>query len=253
MMRTSDSPTLAIIGGTGLNSMANFEVSADQLPETFYETPYGAPSAPLQKGLLQGRPIAFMPRHGVGHRLAPHAINYRANIWAMREAGIKAVVAVAAVGSMRKDFSPGAIAVPNQLIDYTWGREHSFDHDSDATVTHIEFEEPYDETLRQRLLMAASAAGVSCLENGCYACTQGPRLETAAEVQRLIRDGNDMVGMTAMPEAALAREAGLAYACIAVSVNWAAGLGTAGEGIHAQIEQAIQSGMQKTAAVIAAL
>lgn len=248
-MSSAQQNSIAVIGGTGLNNMPGFEMEAEQL----VETPYGPPSAALVSGRLADKPMIFLPRHGVGHHLAPHAINYRANIWALKDVGVKTVIAVAAVGSMRKDFPPGAIAIPQQLIDYTWGREHSFADESDSEIAHIEFEAPYDETLRQRLLTTASSAALSCVDAGCYACTQGPRLETAAEVQRLMRDGNDMVGMTGMPEAALAREAGLAYACIAVSVNWAAGLGAEGEGIHSQIERAIAEGMAKTQQLIAAL
>ena len=248
-MSTPSKASIAVIGGTGLNSMAGFQAGSERV----VDTPYGPPSAALLTGTLGDTAIVFLPRHGVGHHLAPHAINYRANIWALREIGVQSVIAVAAVGSMREDFPPGALAIPEQLIDYTWGREHSFADESETEIAHIEFETPYDEPLRQRLLSAAKSSDVPCLDNGCYACTQGPRLETAAEVQRLVRDGNDMVGMTSMPEACLAREAGLAYACIAVSVNWAAGLGQAGQGIHAQIERAIAEGMAKTERLLSAL
>lgn len=239
----------AIIGGSGLDQLPGLALDREE----FVETPYGEPSAPLQYGRYADTPVIFLARHGTRHTLPPHAINYRANLWALQAAGVSSVIAVAAVGGIRADMTPGCIAVPDQIIDYSWGRAHSFHDGGAAELAHVEFDPPYDEALRRQLLDAASAAGVACVADGTYACTQGPRLETAAEVRRLQRDGCDVVGMTGMPEAVLARELGMAYACIAVSVNWAAGLGESGQGIHAQIEVAMRAGMDKTQVLLQAV
>lgn len=230
---------LAIIGGTGLNSLADFEADAPREVETDYSE---APVT-VTMGSLAGQPLCFLPRHGKGHTVPPHGINYRANIQALARVGVSQVVAVNAVGGIHKAMGPGVIAVPDQIIDYSWGREHTFFTGAPAGLDHIDFTFPYDQTLRQRLIDAAAACGVSLWPQGVYACTQGPRLETAAEVRRLQRDGCDMVGMTGMPEAALAREAGLSYACLALSVNWGAGL-TDGIITMEAIEQVIGTGMQ---------
>lgn len=212
--------TTAIIGGTGLNRLPGFT----QLQVFADATPWGAPSHPVQLGTLGGSRALFLARHGIPHRLPPHMINYRANLWALRELGVTAVVAVNAVGGISPAMAPGALAVPTQLIDYTWGRQHTFYDGGELELEHIEFTEPYSGALRARLLQAARAAGVECYDGGVYAATQGPRLETAAEIQRLGQDGCDLVGMTGMPEAALAAELGLDYAALCVVVNWAAGL-----------------------------
>jgi 5'-methylthioinosine phosphorylase len=176
----------------------------------------------IYRGRLGSTQVAFIARHGRGHKVPPHRINYRANIWALQHIGVRAVIGVNAVGGIHERTGPGALAVPRQIIDYSWGREHTYFADGLDAVTHIDFTNPYAESLRQLLLR--SAADVPVWGEGVYACTQGPRLESAAEVRRLQRDGCDMIGMTGMPEAALARELGLAYACLALSVNWAAGL-----------------------------
>ena len=173
----------------------------------------------------------FLARHGHGHTFAPHEINYRANLWALKEEGATRLVSVASVGGVRADLGPGTLVVPHQIIDYTWGRRATYFEGGESPVVHIDFTHPYTESLRQRILAAARMAGEPVLDGGVYAATQGPRLETAAEVDRVERDGADMVGMTAMPEAALARELGLEYAAIAVVVNHAAGRGESKEGI----------------------
>ena len=214
---------IGIIGGSGLDQLAALSV----VREHRVRTAWGTPSAPLLEGLLQGTPVVFLPRHGAGHHLPPHRINYRANIAALRDFGVREVLGVAAVGGIGADCGPGAIVVPDQLIDYTWGREHTFHDGQDSGVAHAEFEHPYDDALRRCLLDAGHALGVPVVAGGCYGATQGPRLETAAEIARMARDGCTLVGMTGMPEAALAREAGLAYATCALSVNWAAGLSAA--------------------------
>ena len=218
---------LAIIGGSGLSGLANLEVSRRQV----LRTPYGEPSGPLTFGNIGGRPIAFLARHGYGHTIPPHEVNYCANMWALKEEGIAGVVSVASVGAIRKEFGPGSLVLPDQIIDYTWGRRATFFEGPGAKVTHIDFTEPYTSALRERILRAAKACGEAVADGAVYAATQGPRLETAAEINRLERDGAELVGMTAMPEAALARELGLEYATIAVVANYAAGRGDSAHGI----------------------
>ena len=210
---------LAIIGGSGLTELANLDVARREI----MRTPYGDPSAAITIGTIRGATVAFLARHGYGHTIPPHKVNYRANLWALAQREVKYIVSVASVGGIRADLGPGTIAVPDQIIDYTHGREFTYFHGTDRRVVHVDFTQPYCEPLRERLLRAAQAAGEAIVAGGTYAATQGPRLETAAEINRLERDGADMVGMTGMPEAALARELGLCYAAIAVVVNYAAG------------------------------
>lgn len=188
-------------------------------------TPYGEPSGALTFGLLNGRQVVFLARHGYGHTIPPHAVNYRANIWALASQGVREIIAIASVGSIRSDLGPGALAVPSQIIDYTYGRRSTFFDGADGIVKHIDFTHPYCPILRARLLRACASASEPVADGGTYAAMQGPRLETAAEIDRLERDGADMVGMTGMPEAALARESGLSYAALVVVANWAAGRG----------------------------
>jgi 5'-methylthioinosine phosphorylase len=211
---------IGIIGGSGLDRMGVLA----RVREHRVRTAWGEPSSPILEGELFGTPVLFLPRHGADHHLPPHRINYRANIAALRECGVREIFAVAAVGGIGPACGPGAIVIPDQLIDYTWGREHTFHDGLGSGVEHIEFEAPYDTTLRESLLAAGRSLDIPVVATGCYGATQGPRLETAAEIARMARDGCTLVGMTGMPEAALAREAGLAYACCALSVNWAAGL-----------------------------
>lgn len=237
---------IAVIGGTGMNQWPGLEIER----RIELSTPYGAPSAPLLEGRVYGTRAIFLARHGEGHKLPPHAINYRANIWALREAGVESVVAIAAVGAIATWFEPGAVAVPQDIIDYTWGREHTYSDGREGSgLEHVEFTQPYSERLRQALSAAARRAGVTMGE-GVHGVTQGPRLESVAEIRRMQRDGCDMVGMTGMPEAALARELKLDYACLAVSVNWAAGVMGLGD-IHAEIHQSIETGMGRVRATLA--
>lgn len=218
---------LAIIGGSGLTQLAGLK----ETRRIAIHTPYGEPSGAITHGTVRGHPVMFLARHGADHTIPPHAINYRANLWALKEEGAARVVAIASVGGVRADLGPGVLVVPHQIIDYTWGRRSTYFEGGDVPVTHVDFTHPYTEDLRQRILAAARAAGETVLGRGVYAATQGPRLESAAEIDRLERDGADMVGMTGMPEAALARELGLEYATIAVVVNHAAGRGESKEGI----------------------
>ena len=219
---------LAIIGGSGLTTLSNLQITSRKV----VRTPYGEPSCPLTFGTIRGRPVVFLARHGYGHTIPPHAVNYRANLWALHSEKVQTVVSVASVGGIRRDLTPGMIAIPDQIIDYTYGRAFTF-FDSDATpVTHIDFTQPYCERTRELCITAAHKAGEPVIVGGVYAATQGPRLETAAEINRLERDGADMVGMTGMPEAALARELGLSYAAIAVVANYAAGRAGSAAGIR---------------------
>jgi 5'-methylthioinosine phosphorylase len=240
---------LAIIGGTGLSQLGNLERSRRQL----VRTPYGEPSGPLTFGTIGGTEVVFLARHGYGHTLPPHQVNYRANLWALRDQGVEEIVSVASVGGVRAGLEPGDLVVPDQIIDYTRGRRNTFFEDG-APVTHIDFTEPYTPALRRRLLQAAAACGEKATDGAVYAATQGPRLETAAEIDRLERDGADLVGMTGMPEAALARELDLAYAALAVVANHAAGRGDSSRGIHLRaIEEVMADAMRRVLRVIETL
>lgn len=210
---------LAIIGGSGLTALAILEGARRR----DVNTPYGAPSGALTFGRIAGRDVVFLARHGYGNTIAPHAVNYCANLWALHAEGAGGIVSIASVGGIRADLRPGTLAVPDQIIDYTYGRTCAFPRAADERVMHIDFTRPYAETLRHAILQAGADAGETLVDGGTYAATQGPRLETAAEIDRIERDGGDMVGMTGMPEAALARELALPYAAIAVVVNSAAG------------------------------
>lgn len=210
---------LAIIGGSGLTQLANLSVIRREV----VRTPYGEPSGALTFGQLCEHPVVFLARHGYGHTIPPHRVNYQANLWALKEAGVEIIISVASVGGIRADMCPGTLVVPDQIIDYTWGRKSTFHEGTDEPVVHIDFTEPYDAAVRRRILAAAAAAGEKVFDGAVYAATQGPRLETAAEINRLERDGADVVGMTGMPEAALARELGIPYAAINVVANYAAG------------------------------
>lgn len=216
---------LAVIGGTGLYRLA--ALSGVQAVEG--DTPYGAPSGPVRVGELAGRRVAFLARHGEGHSLPPHRVNYRANLWRLKDLGARRVLAVNTVGGITDGYGPQVLGLPDQLIDYTWGRTSSFWDGEGSEVLHVDFGDPYTPSLRADVLAAAKKAGVALVDGGCYGATQGPRLETRAEIARMRRDGCDLVGMTGMPEAGLARELGLDYACLAIVANWAAGCGDAAE------------------------
>ena len=216
---------LAIIGGTGVYRLAALQdVCADE-----GDTPFGAASGPVRIGTLSGKTVAFIARHGEGHSLPPHRVNYRANLWRLKELGVRRVLAVNTVGGITEAYGPQVLGLPDQLIDYTWGRTSSFWDGEGGEVLHVDFGDPYTPSLRAEVLAAAKKAGVALVDGGCYGATQGPRLETRAEIARMRRDGCDLVGMTGMPEAGLARELGLDYACLAIVANWAAGCGDAAE------------------------
>ena len=218
----------AIIVGSG------FETFAQTSDVHRLTTRFGEPSAPVRAAIFEGSPVLILPRHGDNHELPPHIVNYRANLDALRELGAEAVIALNTVGAVSEIRKPGQIAVPDQVIDYTWGRAHTIYDNPQPGFAHVEFTEPFDASLRAELLHAAGAAGIDCRDGGVYAATQGPRLETAAEIDRLERDGADYVGMTGMPEAILAAELGLRYACLSLVVNKAAGRGE--KPIHDDVE-----------------
>jgi 5'-methylthioinosine phosphorylase len=229
---------LALIGGTGLYRFPGLE----DVSEHATTTPWGDPSDAIVSGRLGSRRVAFLARHGRGHDILPHKVNYRANLQALKDLGASRVIGINAVGGIREDMGPRALVVPDQIIDYTHGRVTSYCDVEGGEVRHVDFSEPYTQSLRQDLVDAASRAGSAVVNGGCYGATQGPRLETRAEIERMRRDGCDLVGMTGMPEAVLARELGLDYACLALVANWAAGCGDEDEisleEIFANLEQA---------------
>jgi len=210
---------LAIIGGTGLSQLEGLESVRHQV----VSTPFGEPSGPLSIGRMSGCEVVFLPRHGYNHRIAPHEINYRANIWALKEMGITRILAVSSVGGITPAMQPGSLCVPDQIIDYTWGRPSTFFEGDLESVTHIDFSYPFAQPLRAAFLRSAAALSIPLIDGGTYGATQGPRLETAAEILRFERDGCDVVGMTGMPEAVLARECDMFYASLNVVANRAAG------------------------------
>lgn len=210
--------TLALVGGTGLTELDNHAESLD------IDTPYGLPSAPIRVIETEPLRLLFLPRHGSPHRFPPHCVNYRANMWALKEAGAGQVLAVSAVGGVTDAYGPGTLAAPDQLIDYSWGREHSYSDSGQVPLVHVDFTNPYAGPLRNALLQSAQRIGLQLVDGGCIGVFQGPRLESAAEVEKARRDGCDMAGMTSLPEAGLARELGLDYAGIAVVSNWGAGV-----------------------------
>jgi 5'-methylthioadenosine phosphorylase len=239
---------IAIIGGSGLTQLANLEITRRQI----VRTPYGEPSGPLTFGRMGPAEVVFLARHGYGHTLAPHEINYRANMWALQQQGVTSVIAVCTVGGIAGNLGAGTIGVPDQIIDYTWGRISTYFEGAEQPVTHIDFTHPYDEATRQLVIAAAKDAGIAIVESGTYAATQGPRLETKAEIDRLERDGATMVGMTGMPEAALARELKLGYAALAVVVNPAAGRGSSARSVQMdEIGRVIEESMARVRLIVA--
>ena len=238
---------LGIIGGSGLTQLANLDVSHREV----VRTPYGEPSGPLTFGRIGCRDVAFIARHGHGHTIPPHLVNYRANMHALESSGATAVVSVASVGGIRSDMAPGVLVVPHQIVDYTWGREMTFQSGGDGPVVHVDFTDPYDEEVRRRLLDVARRIGEAVVDGAVYATTQGPRLETAAEINRLQGDGADIVGMTGMPEAGLARELELPDAALCVVANWAAGRADSAHGIRFDsLEAVLQLSMVRIRRII---
>jgi 5'-methylthioadenosine phosphorylase len=219
---------LGIIGGTGLTQLANLEITHRKVART----PYGEPSGALTFGHICDQEVVFLARHGYGHTIPPHAVNYRANLWALKEHGVDRVVSVATVGCIHAELLPGMLVIPDQIVDYTHGRAATYFVDNSKPVTHLDFTYPYCKAMRAALLQAAASSGIKLRDGGVYGAVQGPRLETAAEINRMERDGVDMVGMTGMPEAYLARELELCYAAVGAVVNHAAGRGRSADGIQ---------------------
>jgi 5'-methylthioinosine phosphorylase len=237
--------TLAIIGGSGLTKMDALEITRREV----VNTPYGEPSSPLIHGCFDGLDIVFLPRHGSGHTIPPHKINYRANIWALKHIGVDYIVGMATVGGISDDMAPETIVIPDQIIDYTWGRGSTFFENDLSEVTHIDFTLPYCEKLRTALIAAAEDASLDIRKNATYGATQGPRLESAMEIKRMQNDGCDIVGMTGMPETALAKELGLCYAHCSVVANWAAGKSNNPITME-DIEKHMKQGMSKVYALL---
>lgn len=239
---------LGIIGGTGLTALDNLNISK----RLIVRTPYGEPSQPLVFGEINGKEVVFLARHGGGHTIPPHAINYRANVWALHSVGVCDLLAVATVGGITRSLIPGDIVLPNQILDYTYGRNNTYHDGIELPVRHVDFTQPYSQAMRERCLKAAADVGCSVVDGGVYACVQGPRLETAAEIDRYERDGATLVGMTGMPEAVLARELGVSYAAICPVANFAAGRGDSTQSIQfEQVMPLLQQTMDKVRAVIA--
>ena len=233
--------SIAIIGGTGLTKLENLQITHKEM----VNTPFGMPSGPLTFGKICNLEVVFLARHGYRHNIPPHKVNYRANLWALKEAGVQRVISVAAVGGITSAMGPELIVIPDQIVDYTYGRSQTFFEDDLSFVTHIDFTHPYDAELRKQLLESAKELKLDAIDGAVYGATQGPRLETAAEINRLEGDGCDIVGMTGMPEAALARELDLKYAACALVINWAAGRGGQTEISLQDMEKYLESGMEK--------
>lgn len=241
---------LAIIGGSGLTQLSSLDVTRREVART----PYGDCSGALTFGAIGATEVVFIARHGYGHTIPPHLVNYRANIWALAKvARAKGIVSVASVGGIRADLGPGSLVIPHQIIDYTHSRSNTFFEGGDSQVVHVDFTHPYDAQLREHLSQAASRRGEKIFDSGVYAATQGPRLETAAEIDRLERDGADIVGMTGMPEAVLARELEVPYAAICVVANWAAGRAASQDRVvFSSIEGVLQEGLLRVRHVLEA-
>jgi len=236
---------IAVIGGTGLAALSNIKV----LNEKIHKTQYGQTDAPLVRGFLSDKEVIFLARHGNPHVIPPHKVNYRANIRALKDFGISNIISVNAVGGITDSMSPGSIVIPNQVIDYTYSRKHTYFDDGFDQVKHIDFTHPYSEHIRAKLINSANALSIIIKSSATYGATQGPRLETAAEIKRLEQDGCDLVGMTGMPEACLARELDMNYASICLIVNWAAGK-TDGIITMEVIQRHIKSGMKEINLII---
>lgn len=241
---------LGIIGGSGLDQLSGLEITERRT----CVTPYGEASADLIFGTLRGQALVFLPRHGADHSMAPHRINYRANLWALHAQGVRDVVAVSTVGGITGNMVAGALVVPDQVIDYTHGRESTFFDGIKQPLQHIDFTLPFSAEMRRLLLLAGRTAGFELLDGATYGATQGPRLETAAEISRMERDGADLVGMTGMPEAVLARELGLSYAMLAVVVNPAAGKGDNAKAVSLdEIHAVSEAAMKKVRLLLEAM
>lgn len=242
--------TVAIIGGTGLANLSGFNKQETRS----IETPYGDPSSPLLIGKYQQENIVFLARHGLAHTIPPHKVNYRANIWALKDLGVTHLLAINAVGGIHPQMGPTHIVLPDQLIDYTYNRQHTFFEENLEQVVHIDFTFPYSKSIQDILtkncqVIQQEDDSFTYSDTGIYGCTQGPRLETKAEVDKLERDGCDIIGMTGMPEAALAAELDIKYGSICLVVNQAAGRSNALI-TSKEIMQAVDIGMKRVIKLI---
>lgn len=232
---------VAIFGGTGADQI----LPTDDVSSRRIATPFGEPSSEILEWQSGGTDFSFIARHGRGGAIPPHLVNYRANLWAAQETRPDCTIGINAVGGIAEEAWPTRLVFPDQIIDYTWGREHTYADAGDRRVDHVDFTAPFSAPLRSTLVEHARSLGIDSMNEATYGVTQGPRLESAAEVNRLDRDGCHIVGMTAMPEAGLARELNLNYVICAVVVNWAAGRGQSGQGIHEEIHRYLVEGMQQ--------
>lgn len=207
--QTQGRPVLGVIGGSGLYEMPGLQDSR----EYSLETPYGAPSAPIIVGILEGEPVAFLARHGIGHHISPSEVNYRANIYALKNLGVERIVSISACGSLREDFAPGHIVIPDQIFDFTRGRKRSFFED--GLVAHVSVADPFCQDLSDSLYTATQAAGATLHRGGSLITIEGPRFSTKAESNVYRSWGLSIIGMTTSPEAFLAREAEICYAVMA--------------------------------------
>jgi len=238
---------LAIIGGRGLTQLANLKITHRQV----MRTPYGEPSCAFLFGTLNQHEVIFLARHGYGYTIPPHLVNYRANLWALREQGVMDVISVATVGGIRADLAPGTLVLPDQIMDYTHGRDSTYFDSRNISYSNIDFSQPYSQSMRGRILRSAALMEQPCLDGGVYAATQGPRLDSIAEVNRYAGDGADMVGMTGMPETALAMELDMNYATIAVVANYAAGRGDSRQGINMEaLNNTAENAMVRVRAIL---
>jgi 5'-methylthioinosine phosphorylase len=236
---------IAIIGGTGLTEYYGLNI----IKTLIVKTSLGPLASPLVFGTLHGKNIVFLARHGQPHAVPPHKVNYRANILALKEAGVTQIIAVNAVGGITENMVANAICIPDQIIDYTHGRLDTFFDGEYKPLDHIDFSHPYDFELSEALYAASKAGNVLVEKGGVYGATQGPRLETVAEIKRMEQDGCDIVGMTGMPEAVLARELNIPYSCVSLVVNPAAGKSDALITMD-DIRGVIESGMEDVKSII---
>lgn len=244
---------LGIIGGTGALAVAGAGMDQVAPEDRAVVTPYGDTSSPLLNWNTGSVRVTFIARHGLDGSIPPHLVNYRANVWALHEQALDYIVGLNAVGGIAPWATPARLVFPDQLIDYTWGRAHTFSDGEMQPLRHVEFTVPFSSAVHATLVAAARDHDLDFHPGGTYGVTQGPRLETVAEIDRMERDGCDVVGMTAMPEAALAREVDLDYAVCAVVVNQAAGRAPEGQGIHDEISRFVDSGMAQVERLLAGL
>lgn len=235
---TSSLAEIGVIGGSGFYSLL------EDAEAVRVDTPYGEPSGEVAVGSLAGRRVAFLPRHGADHRFPPHRVPYRANLWALRSLGVRQVVTGSAVGSLREELGPGALVLPDQILDRTWGRPHTYS-DGEQGVAHLSFSDPYCPVGRACAQRAAQAAGLPLTGSATLAVINGPRFSTRAESLDYRRSGATIIGMTAMPEAALARELALCFTSLCLVTDHDAGV-EAGTGVtHAEVLQTFAANLPK--------